>query len=93
MGFLQPPSINWSQDDLNFLQGASDFNGVWEPGEFNGPLPDMEPDLRDEAVAGDYLFWSRHLDNMISDKKRMTIQGLVDLVAGAIVIPSGLPDG
>lgn len=88
MGFLQQPSIDWSQDDLNFLQGASDFNGVWEPGEFNGPLPDMEPDLRDEAVAGDYLFWSRHLDNMISDKKRMTIQGLVDLVADAIVIPS-----
>lgn len=93
MGFLQPPQINWSQDDISFLQGASSFEWVWEPGEFNGPLPDMEPDLREEAVPGDFLFWSRNLDNMISDKKRMTIQGLVDLVSGAIVIPSGLPDG
>jgi hypothetical protein len=93
MGFLQPPQINWSQDDLNFLQGASDFNGVWEPGEFNWPLPDMEPDLRNEAVAGDFLFWSRNLDNMLSDKKRMTIQALVDLVSDALVIPSWLPDG
>ena len=91
MGFLQPPQINWSQDDLSFLQGASSFEWVWEPGEFNGPLPGLEPNLHDEANVQDYLLWSRSLDNMQNDWKRMTIEGLVDLVSANITIPPSLP--
>ena len=90
-GFLQLPQINWSQDDLSFLQGASSFEWVWEPGEFNGPLPGLEPNLRDEANTQDYLLWSRSLDNMQNDWKRMTIEWLVDLVSANITIPPSLP--